>query len=302
MKIINLFLVLTLGVFASSLDKNKELELVNCDLGGINDPQTKQTMQKWQEGGFGLRPYRANYFLPYGYQKNKYKSYLPTDEYKNYEAELQVSLKINVGKNFLGLNEKYYMSYTHTAFWQIYAQSSPFRETNYNPEAFVVFPVTDRRTFLHLRSIKFALAHRSNGVGDNKDFIFPDEYSYLENRSRSLNYLYTTVTVQHTSLITELTLWSRIPESKADDDNRYMMDYTGYSSLDFKYFIGKHIFTLMGRTNFVTGYGAVELTYSHPAPVDDVYFFAKIFTGYGESLIDYDNHITKFSVGFSFSR
>ncbi len=300
MKILSLLFIIGTILFAT--DAKEELELVNCIIEDVSDPQTKQTMTIWQEGRFGLRPYRENYLLPYGYQKNKYKSYLPTDEYKNYEAELQVSLKLNIGNNLLGLSEKYYMSYTHTAFWQIYAQSSPFRETNYNPEAFVIFPVSDRKTFIHLRSIKLALAHRSNGVGDNKDFVYPEEYFYLENRSRSLNYLYTTITVQHASLITELTLWGRIPESKSDDDNRYMMDYTGYSSIDFKYFKGKHIFTLMGRANFATGYGAVELTYSHPAFVDDVYFYGKIFSGYGESLIDYDNHITKFSVGFSFSR
>lgn len=302
MKIIINLLIIVFSVFALELNKNREQELVNCVLDEVDDPQTKETMLKWQEGGFGLRPYRANYLLPYGYQKNKYKSYLPTDEYKNYEAELQVSLKLNVANNLLGLNEKYYLSYTHTAFWQIYAHSSPFRETNYNPEGFVIFPVSDRKTFVHLRSIKFALAHRSNGVGDNKDFVYPEEYSYLENRSRSVNYLYTTLTAQHGSLITELTLWGRIPESKNNDDNRYMMDYTGYSSVDFKYFTGKHIFTLMGRANFVTGYGAAKLTYSHPIPVDDVYFYGKIFTGYGESLIDYDKHITKFSIGFSFSR
>ena len=300
MKILFITFFLSLTLFATQ--QNKELELVNCEIEEVDDPLTKKTMTIWQEGRFGLRPYRVNYFLPYGYQKNKYKSYLPTDEYKNYEAELQVSLKLNVTNNLLGLDEKYYMSYTHTAFWQVYAHSSPFRETNYNPEGFVIFPVSDRKTFVHMRSVKFAIAHRSNGVGDNKDFEYPDEYIYLENRSRSINYLYTTITAQHASLISELTLWTRIPESKEDDDNRYIMDYIGYSSVDFKYFSGEQIFTLMARGNFATGYGAVEVTYSRPMPVNNVFFYAKIFSGYGESLIDYDNYITKFSVGFSFSR
>jgi len=79
------------------------------------------------------------------------------------------------------------------------------------------------------------------------------------------------------------------------------MDYIGYSSVKFSYFINEQMVTLMGRANLITGLGAVEATYSYPL-TDGAFLYTKIFTGYAESLIDYNNYITKFSIGFSFSR
>jgi len=264
----------------------------------IENLETEKSMQKWSDSNFGLEPYRVNYLLLLGYRKDNYKSYIPTDVYKNVEAELQVSLKLKVKQNIFGLDERYYLSYTHQSFWQIYSESSPFRETIYNPEGFVIFPIFDKSMF-GLKSLKFALAHRSNGQGDNRN-LDPEVYK-IENRSRSINYLYTTIQIQHNNLISELELWSRIPENSETDDNPDIIDYTGFSQLKFRYFINKHIFRVVGRLNFKTNYGAIEGAYSYPLIIDDVYFYSKIFSGYGESLIDYNNNISKFSVGFSFS-
>ena len=106
---------------------------------------------------------------------------------------------------------------------------------------------------------------------------------------------------QHDTLLTEFSIQTPFPGTADDDDNPDIMNYLGYTSIKFNYFLGKHMFTLMGRGNLWSGYGAVESTYSYPL-IDDAYLFVKIFSGYGESLIDYDNEITKFSIGFSFSR
>ena len=260
--------------------------------------ETKKSIEKWSNSDFGLEPYKVNYLLLLGYRKDAYKSYIPTDVYKNVEAELQVSLKLKVQENILGLDERYYLSYTHQAFWQIYSESSPFRETIYNPEGFVIFPISDKSLF-GLKSLKFALAHRSNGQGDNRN-LDPKLYK-IENRSRSVNYLYTTIQLQHNNLISELELWARIPEKSATDDNPDIVKYTGFSQVTLRYFKNHHLFKLVTRVNFKTHYGAIEGAYSYPLIIDDVYFYSKIFSGYGESLIDYNHNISKFSVGFSFS-
>ncbi|WP_321778024.1 phospholipase A [Sulfurimonas sp.] len=130
MRYIYLFFIFFTSIYALENIQTKEIE----------DKDAKNSMKTWIDGGFGLKPYRTNYLLPFGYRTNgTYDNYSPTGDYKKMEAELQISLKLNVGSGLFGLDEKYYLSYTHKAFWQIYMESSPFRETTYNPEAFVVF-------------------------------------------------------------------------------------------------------------------------------------------------------------------
>jgi phospholipase A1 len=292
LKYIFLFISLFVAVFAS--------EIQNYKFNDIKEDDTKSAIKNWLDGSFGVKPYKVNYILPYAAREGDYKSYVLSDEYKSVEAELQVSLMLNVGNNLFGLDESYYVSYTHQAFWQLYAESSPFRETTYNPELFVIFPIQDDNSMLHMRSLKVAYAHRSNGQGSTEDDTIPDGCYNPGNRSRSVNYFYTTLRLQHETLITDITAW--VPVFSSMDDNPDLMDYTGYSSLKFHYFIDKHMITLMGRINITNGNGAIESTYSYPLRNSGAYLYAKIFSGYTESLIDYDNYITKFSIGFSFSR
>ncbi len=298
MKYILVVVFICISALASEI---KDIKIQNIEIDEIKDFESKNSMQKWLDGGFGLEPNKANYILPFGYSDLEYRSYVLTDEYKKYEAELQVSLKLRFAENLLGLNERYYASYTHQAFWQLYAESAPFRETTYNPEVFVIFPISGDNSFFNTKSIKLAFAHKSNGQGNIEDDSYEKASDNPDNRSRSINYIYTEFSFQHDTLITELTLWIPIPENENDNDNPDLMDYTGFSSVKFNYFYNKHMFTLMGRGNIETKKGAIETTYSHPF-VKDIYFYAKIFSGYGETLADYNNYKNKFSVGFSFSR
>ena len=298
MKRILLLLLCSLTLFGVEIKNDKNIELENMK---GEDVEAKKAMNNWLDGVFGLQPYRVNYLMPYAYRETAYKSY-DSVVYKNIEAELQVSLKMGVGSDLFGLDEKYYLSYTHKAFWQIYTDSSPFRETNYNPEAFVVFPIFDKTSMFQLRSLKFAIAHNSNGQPESHDEAL---YAYHsqdpQNMSRSLNYIYAEATLQHDTLVTDIKVWARLPESKETDDNPDIMEYTGFTELKLTYFLHKHVFTMMARGNIMKGQGALETTYSYPI-LNDTYVYAKVFTGYGESLIDYDNYITKFAIGFSFSR
>ena len=265
----------------------------------IDNNLSKKSMQSWLAGDFGLKPYKVNYLLPYGYSNHKYFSNVPQIEFKNIEAEIQVSLKLQVGYDFFGLDERYYLSYTHHAFWQIYIESAPFRESIYNPEGFIIFPIKDENSIFGFNSFKLALAHRSNGQPDTRDVSFSNGIK-MGNISRSINYFYATLRLQHLTLITDLTTWARIPESKSTDDNPDILDYIGYSSIKFTYFINKHMFTAMFRGNLQTKRGAMELTYSYPLKFNNL--FIKFFSGYTESLINYNQAFTKLSIGFSFSR
>ncbi len=294
-----LFLFAVMSLYAQS-DAPKELnEIINTE--DIKDSKAKNAIDAWSMEKFGLRPYRPNYLLPFGYTDFKYLSdpYTPTDgEYKHVEAEFQVSFKLAVKKNLMGLDEIYYVTYTQRSFWQLYVDSSPFRESNYNPEAFIFFPMSDKNSF-GLKTIEAGYSHISNGQGNIDKTDNAALYPELVNRSRSLNTLFAKFTFQHESLIWSIKGW--VPVASLDD-NPDIMDYMGYGSLEAMYFYKKHLFTAMGRLNPFTQKGAAEFTYSYPGKLDGVYLYMKIFTGYGESLIDYNHNLTKYSIGFSFSR
>jgi phospholipase A1 len=149
-----------------------------------------------------------------------------------------------------------------------------------------------------LKGIRAGFLHESNG----QDGL----------QSRSWNRLYIASIWQYKNLFTNLRVWYRIPEDKkADphdangDDNPYIEEYFGHGDVTFSYIQDRAHFTLMLRNNLrlEDNKGAVELSYSYPlALAKDTFIYLKFFNGYGESLIEYDRHITKASLGFSFSR
>lgn len=287
MKKIILLLGLSLALSAEALYDSRNIE----------NNSTQSSVAEWLEGNFGLQPHKVNYILPFGYRNNPYKSDVPTIDYKNHEAELQVSLKLALFKNIFGLDEKYYVSYTQQAFWQLYIDSSPFRESLYNPEVFIDFPIRDSKSIFGFRSLVFGYAHESNGQPDTSDIQFSTSQT-LGNLSRSINYLYFKLRMQHKALITDFTVLEPISDLS---DNPDIMDYRGHMSVKFTYFKYKNMFTLMARGNVSTLRGAVEGTYSYPL-IKDTNLYIKVFSGYGESLIDYNHKFTKYSIGFSFSR
>jgi len=268
------------------------------EIDDIANNKSKENMQQWINAEFGLQPYKTNYLLPFGVADKRYVAYRPGEKYLRYEAELQVSLKLRVVKNLFGLQEKYYLSYTQRSFWQIYKYSSPFRESVYNPEAFVVFPISDRKSSLQMRSLKVALAHKSNGQPNTQDNPVYNGF----NLSKSINYIYATLRLQHQTLITDITLMTPYLGGSDLSDNPDIMKYLGYSKVKFIYFYNEHMFTVMIRGNIDSLKGAVEATYSYPLKKDKTYYYMRFFSGYIESLIDYNRPITKFAIGFSFSR
>ncbi len=297
------FAPLVMGADYCSITSQKKDETKSqIKTSNIANDLSKESMEKWLRAEYGLQPYRSNYILPFGYASKEYVSYIPNTKYKNIEAELQVSLKLKVADDLFGLHEKYYLSYTHQAFWQIYIDSSPFRESLYNPEGFVIFPVHDNYSIFQLRSVKVAMAHKSNGQPDTSEVMFSDG-SHMQNLSKSINYFYTTFRLQHKTLLSDFTFLLPFPGSANLSDNPDLMHYLGYTELKMSYFVNRHMISGMIRGNLATKKGAVEITYSHPHPLNDsTYWYVKFFSGYCESLIDYNRKITKLSVGFSFSR
>lgn len=285
--------------------ENKRMLNAYRELDPVEDNETAETIRKVVVSDFGLRPYRANYLLPFGVRQGTYDSYTLSDSYSNIEAELQLSFRLDFFPNLLGLHEIYSVAYTQRSFWQVYAPSAPFRENNFNPEVFVTFPILFMK--IPVKTLSVGFAHQSNGQGNitTRDINSSSAGSlapYLRNRSRSWNYAWASTIFQFGSVFTEFKAWYRFPDH-GEDDNPGLTDYIGNGQVKLILPYGKSMTTLTLRQSFFDWKGSQELSWSYPfSNKESVFWYMKVFTGYGESLIDYNNYITKFSMGFSFSR
>ncbi|WP_294947249.1 phospholipase A [Sulfurivirga sp.] len=248
-----------------------------------DDIDTRQNVRQLLGHEFGLYPYKANYFLPWTLDTRV----RPGRSDK--EAKFQISLMKPLLYNALGLKETWLVGYTQQSHWQIYSASAPFRETNYEPEAFVVMPF--KWGDFPLRGIKLAINHQSNGRGG----AF----------SRSWNRLYASGLFQWHDLLFTLRAWYRIPEPSRSDDNPDITHYLGYGDLHVAWPIGRHLLSATVRNNldWNDNRGAVQLDWSFPIKAfHSTFGYVQLFSGYGESLIDYNREITKIGVGLMWSR
>ena len=189
-----------------------------------------------------------------------------------------------------------YFGYSQRSYFQAFTdkKSKAFRETNYNPEIFTRFPKP--LTFLPNWSFDLGLEHESNGQD------LPD--------SRSFNRVYFAPYWSFGRRAVQLKTWWRLPEEKnraiddpKRDDNPDIGEFYGYTELRYRQDLPwkNQLFDLMVRGNPNTGRGAVQLDYSMEIGLVGA-VFVRLFNGYGESLIDYNQSVTRVAVGVALQR
>ncbi len=180
-----------------------------------------------------------------------------------------------------------WIAYTQQSHWQVYNDdiSRPFRETNYMPEILVSYRPDLAFGGFHWRLLNLGFVHQSNGRSDIL--------------SRSWNRLYAEVGIERGNFALLAKPWYRIPESSRDDDNPDIEDYYGYGELTAIYKAGDHSLALMGRGNIKEGKGAAQFTWMSPPLLGPLRAYVKGFTGYGESMIDYNWKQSTIGAGFA---
>jgi phospholipase A1 len=254
--------------------------------------------QKDKLGTFLFRPYRPVYVLPLrAISKVNETPTSPNPDntvteplgYDDIESKFQLSFKTKVWQNIAGSPADLWFGYTQQSYWQVYnkSQSSPFRETDYEPEAFVTVPVDFGKPGFKLRYVNFGFTHQSNGR--------PDPLS------RSWNRIYAAFGIESGNLVMQVRPWYRIRESAANDDNPDITDYVGRGELALVYRYGSQQFALIGRHSLKGGdanHGSLQFEWSFPL-AGYLRAHVQAFTGYGESLIDYNHRQTTIGLGVS---
>ena len=241
-----------------------------------------------RENSFVLTPHRPNYILPVTYNTsvNRAPYGAEGEQLQPVEVKFQISFKVDVAEDLFGKNGDLYIAYTQLSMWQAYNSdySSPFRETNYEPEAFLAFD-TDVPVFgLRNRILSFGIVHQSNGRS--------------EPLSRSWNRVYAEFVLDRGRFAFSLKPWYRFREPAAEDDNPDIGRYLGPGEIRMFYEWKKYVVGLMVRNNFRLHdqKGAEQLEFSFPLTRRIKGYF-QYFYGYGETLIDYNARTNRVGIG-----
>jgi phospholipase A1/A2 len=245
---------------------------------------------------FTLLPHHNIYLLPISYVDGiaptlqRDLDVAPAD---NIEAKFQLSFKTPLWTKIYQDNGYLFFAFTQQAYWQAYNSevSSPFRETNYEPELLLMLPHYKHYEDAASRIIGLSLSHQSNGRAGAQ--------------SRSWNRLKLSWITSIGNVFINFEPWYRFKEQRKDqptdpkgDDNPDIRQYMGWFELSAAYKQDNATWRLMVRNNLNShNKGAFRLSYSTPFN-QHVRFYAELFNGYGESLIDYNRSVTRLGIGF----
>jgi phospholipase A1 len=263
----------------------------------VDDPVLEEIAQRRQlerestRNPLAITMHRRNYLFPLSYtthpNQGAFRDIYADGSPNDLEVKFQFSAKVNLLEDVLGTTGDLYFAYTQRSWWQAYNTdaSSPFRETNYEPEVFIDFDNTWRFLGWTNTRNRVAFNHLSNGRS------MP--------LSRSWNRIYLESIFQSGDWAVAVAPHWRIPESDGDDDNPDIDRYWGYGDVTVaRRFNGDQEASLMVRGNPSPGNFGTQVDYSWPL-FGNIRGHVQYFYGYGESMIDYDHRNHRVSVGFS---
>lgn len=215
-----------------------------------------------------------------------------------WDARFQISFKYRPFEpkgsvaQFAPFLSNLYFSYTQTTLWDIGSDSSPFRDTSYRPGLF--YHLAGNTHGWLPSHWRIGVEHESNGQGGND--------------SRSLNTAYIRPSWQiNFASGRKLILSPKIYTYLDKDENPDIQHYRGHADWQLRY--GREDGLMLtglyrqGTRGYATG--QLDITY----PLSDrilsrtgTFAHLQLFSGYGETLLDYDHKNTQIRLGISVTR
>jgi len=272
-------------------------------------PETGVLSKYWElepsdkRGIFNFVGYQPNYVLPIHYTTHINRApQSPTQpavllpDYRREEAKFQLSLRTKLVQDVPLIGGDFWVAFSQQVLWQLYngADSKPFRNTDYQPEAIYVLPTAPGLRDLPLgwrwSYTQFGLAHQSNGQSDPL--------------SRSWNRVYLGAGFERGDWSLTAKYNQRLNEPLASDNNPDLVTYRGRAEFQLNWAHGLHTASLLYRSTLKSGkYGAVQAEWTYPIFKDQpngLRWFVQGFSGYGETLTDYNFRQTSLGAGVTF--
>lgn len=257
-------------------------------------------------GTFGIRGYRpmtlavatANTVNRQPTSDNPANNPVIAQDYRNTETRLQLSVRTKVAQGLLSAlspagSDSLWFAYSQQSYWQVFSPSlsRPFRSTDHEPELIYVLPLQSAQEGnWRLRFGGLGLVHQSNG----------QSLPY----SRSWNRAYLMAGAERGPFQLQARVWRRLREDAVDDDNPRISDYIGRGELRGSWQANPdNLFAATLRHSLKrSGRGSLRLEWFRSLGKENtggLQFHTQLFSGYGDSLLDYNRRRTVLSVGFS---
>lgn len=201
----------------------------------------------------------------------------------NSDVKFQISFKQLLFRKPVVENAYAYLTYTQKAFWDVYKESSPFAEINFNPSIGLIRPYTTKKGTIGYYSIR--IEHESNG----RDSIY----------SRSWNFVSANWNAEITKKIL-LGAKVSIPFSSLEN-NPDLIKYIGYVDIRATYVfkpkkLYADIWVRKGASSDWRGTIQAQVFFKLFRS-ENQYLMLQWYNGYGESLIDYQRHTNMIRFG-----
>ena len=226
--------------------------------------------------------------------------------YRRTENKIQLSVRTKIAKGLLksGSDEEedldsLWFGYSQQSYWQLFspAISRPFRSTDHEPEVIYIYP--------HQIPLPGGWSYRLSGIGAVHQ---SNGQSLPLSRSWNRTYLIGAaekVLGPQSSLSLQARVWNRLSESSGNDDNPGIENFVGRAELAANWQINKA--NTLGVTvrhslrNEARGSTRIDWMMAPTSAPNytGLRYHVQLFSGYGDSLLDYNRQRTVLSVGLS---
>lgn len=221
--------------------------------------------------------------------------------YRRAENRIQLSVRTKLAQGLFTQRQSdrldsLWFGYTQQSYWQLFTPeiSRPFRATDHEPELVYIYPTLAQLPWgWRWRYAGLGLVHQSNGQS--------------KPLSRSWNRVYLMTGVElgrHWALGARV--WQRVPERAGSDDNPGISDYIGRGELTAFWNIDQDnsLSTSLRHSLSTSDRGSVRVEWlralgNGPGGKSNLRLHTALFSGYGDSMIDYNRKRSVFSVGLS---
>lgn len=200
----------------------------------------------------------------------------------NSDAKFQISVIQRLTNSVLPFKTYLFLTYTQLAMWDVFKESFPFRDLNFNPTVGLGKPLVHNNRYLG--DIALQLEHESNGK-DSADSRSWNKVSF--SGQFKIN--------RHWSYFAKI--WLPIVDGENNSD---IVRYKGWgiSAISYNQRDKYNISLILNhRPGFLNANMTINASY-RLFKKENQYLFFEFYNGYGENLLDYNQFHQRFRLGF----